>query len=176
VVPQKKANWLIKVYKLRTNTGACAAPGRIGPAMAGFFVEPMPLDYWRLKKSLKLTRNSPPLPCPDSLMRCFGKFIGILRHSSEPDSRRAYCAIIALLVIPTQTLSETVPHFYNRSRAIRYVFPIDGEIVIVAVVFGERRRHSSLASPEIIGRVVFFILAVGRSPPASATSHASDLL
>jgi hypothetical protein len=176
VAPQHQAKWLVKIYRLQAERGVRPCPGRIGPAMAGFFVEPMPLDFWRLKKSPRRSPQSsfPPLPAP--LHRCFDKLRDVLRHSPEPAATSARFAIVTLLAVPTQPPLPTTPNCYNQRLAIRYVFPIDGGIVIVALVFGERRRYSRLASPEIIGRIVFFILAVGRSPPPADSPSSSELL
>ena len=157
-----KSRWQVRVYGSRAPALNRGAPGREGPAMSGFFVEPFPLDFWKLDKSFARTRVSSPFYPP--WIRRFVQNIKSLPLS--PYHRYTCYTIVAFLVIPSASLSESFnqdARKYSSSRSVYYVH--DG-LLIVAVVHTARRRHSRSESPEILGRIVFFITATGRSPPS----------
>ncbi|MBI4963335.1 MAG: hypothetical protein HY913_08660 [Desulfomonile tiedjei] len=130
--------------------------------MSGFFVEPFPLDFWKLEKSFTRSRVFSPFYPP--WVRRFVNNIRCLPLS--PYHRYACYTIVAFLVIPSASLSES----FNQDAKSRSTKPcvcyVPEGFLIVAVLHTARRRYSRSESPEILGRIVFFITAVGRSPPA----------
>jgi hypothetical protein len=158
----KSSKWQVRVYRPRTRVLNRGAPGREGPAMSGFFVEPFPLDFWKLEKSFSRTRVSSPFYPP-----WVRRFINNIRSLPlSPYHRYACYTIVAFLVIPSASLSESFNQDARNQSTARHVFFVHDGLLIVAVVHTARRRHSRSESPEILGRVVFFITAVGRSPPS----------
>ncbi len=56
-ISRNRSKFLVRVCKKgqRVTRGG---PGWAGPALTGFFVEPFPLDFWKLEKSFSLSRPS----------------------------------------------------------------------------------------------------------------------
>jgi len=162
--------WLIRVSRKPASNRSAGGPGRAGPAFADFFVEPLPLDFWKLEKSFATTRATPLLVYPS----CIKRFIkGVRNRIPRPRSQRhrsTYFTFIALLLTPSPTLSDSIATDAKRCSLARRILTLDDGFLIVAVIQTVRRRHSRSESPEILGRIVFFITAVGRSPPACATA------
>ena len=158
----KRSKWQVRVYRPRTRVLNRGAPGREGPAMSGFFVEPFPLDFWKLEKSFAKTRVSSPFYPP--WVRRFVNNIRCLPLS--PYHRYTCYTIIAFLVIPSASLSESFNQDAKSHATNRCVYYVHDGVLIVAVVHTARRRHSRSESPELLGRIVFFIIATGRSPPS----------
>jgi hypothetical protein len=159
---------LIRVGRKPISNGSAGGPGRAGPAFADFFVEPFPLDFWNLEKSFARTRPTPLLVYPS----CIKSFVkGVRNRNPRPLSQRHRCTyftFIALLLIPSPTLSDSIATDAKRCSLTRRILTLDDGFFIVAVIQAIRRPHSRSESPEILGRIVFFITAVGRSPPAVA--------
>jgi hypothetical protein len=156
---------LIRVYRQGSSVGHWGGPGRAGPAMAGFFVEPRPLDFWKLEKSLLRTPTPKLIDCPRYLKRFVKKIRYLVPPAISPYRRYAYFTVLAFLVIPPDQLSETLSQTEKRSQLAQSVCHENDGFMIVAVIQNARRPHSRSESPEILGRIVFFITAVGRSPP-----------
>ncbi len=162
--------WLIRVGRKPAPNGCARGPGRAGPAFADFSVEPFPLDFWKLEKSFVRTRPTPLLVYPS----CIKSFIKRARNRiPRPLSHRhrcTYLTFIALLLTPSPTLSDYIATDAKRCSLARWTLTLDDGFLIVAVIQTVGRLHSKSESPEILGRIVFFITAVGRSPPACATA------
>ncbi len=162
--------WLIRVGRKPAPKGPGGGPGRAGPAFADFFVAPFPLDFWKLETSFARTRPTPLLVYPN----CVKSFIkGVRNRIPRPLSQRhryTYFTFIALLLIPSPTLSDSIATDAKRCSLLRRIFTLDDGFFIVAITQRVRRRYSRSESPEILGRIVFFITAVGRSPPSFATA------
>jgi hypothetical protein len=141
-------------------------PGRVGPAFAGFFVEPFALDFWKLEKSFALSRAFSPFSCSRALKRLSNHVRGVSHQPFLPHHRYAFLTVITYLVIPASTLSDTLNEDGKRFCSTRCLCQVHGGLLVVAVVHTARKRHSRSESPEISGRIVFFITAVGRSPPS----------
>ena len=141
-------------------------PGRAGPAFAGLFVEPFALDFWKLEKSFVLTPSSNPLPCPRAVKRLSNQVRGLSRQPFLPHHRHTLLTVIAFLVIPASTPSASLTEDARRLCSTLCFCQVHGGLLVVAVVHTARKRHSRSDSPEISGRIVFFITAVGRSPPS----------
>lgn len=154
---------LIPVYRHRAGLKYRGGPGRAGPALAGFFVEPFPLDFWKLERSFELTSKSSPLFCAQSIRR----FIRQIRPLS-PYQGYACLTVITYLIIPAPSQSASLTEDAKRCSTTRCWCQVHSGLLIVAVVHTARRRYSRSESPEIPGRIVFFITAVGRSPPSFA--------
>jgi len=165
-VVQKKrtsnSRWQVRVYRPRARALNRGAPGRESPAMSGFFVEPFPLDFWKLEKSFARTRVSSPFYPP-----WIRRFVQNIRSLPLSPYHRYTCyTIVAFLVIPSASLSESFNQDARSYSSSRSVYHVHDGLLIVAVVHTARRRHSRSESPEILGRIVFFITATGRSPPS----------
>ncbi len=168
--PKNSCRWLIRVCRKRTRKRSSGGPGRAGPALTGFFVEPFPLDFWKLEKSFTKSPTTPLLVYP-SCVKSFVKNIRNLNpRTLSPRYRQTYLTFIALLIVPFPTLSDSIADDVKRCSSARRVGAMNGGFVIVALVQRARRRHSKSESPEILGRIIFFIVAVGRSPPNFATA------
>lgn len=157
---------LIRVGRRPASNGLARGPGRAGPAFADFFVQPFPLDFWKLEKSFARTRPTPLLVYP-SFIKSFIK--GVRNRIPRPLSQRhrcTYLTFIALLLIPSPTLSDSIVTDAKRCSLACRILTLDDGFLIITVIQTVRRRHSRSESPEILGRIVFFITAVGRSPPA----------
>jgi hypothetical protein len=140
-------------------------PGRVGPALADFWVEPQPLAYWKLKKSFVRTP-------PYNLSVCrrhMGRFVESARGPiSRPLSPRERClcqTIVTLLFNPFPYSSQSVSEDARRCSSARCAREFHGGLLIVAIVQTARHRHSRSQGPEMLGRIVFFVVATGRSPP-----------
>lgn len=156
---------LIRVYRQGNPRGQWGGPGRAGPAMAGFFVEPRPLDFWQLEKSFQRTPAPKFFASPLYLKRFVKKIRYLVPPVVSPYRRYAYFTVLAFLVIPPSQLTETLNQTEKRSQLAHSVCHENDGFMIVAVIQNARRPHSRSESPEILGRIVFFITAVGRSPP-----------
>jgi hypothetical protein len=162
---KNSCQWLIRVYRKRTRKIASGGPGRAGPTLAGFFVEPLPLDFWKLEKSFTRSPSTPLLVYP-SCVKSFVKNIRNLNpRTLSSRYRHTYFTFIALLIVPFPTLSDSIATDVKRCSSVRRVGAMNGGFIIVALVQRAKRRHSKSESPEILGRIIFFITAVGRSPP-----------
>ena len=157
---------LIRVYRHGNSGGQSGGPGRAGPAMTGFFVEPLPLDFWKLERSLIRT----PIPKFVSSPLCLRRFVKKIRYlvppAISPYRRYACFTVLAFLVIPSSQLSESLNQNEKRCQLAHSVCHQNDGFMIIAVIQNARRPHSRSESPEILGRIVFFITAVGRSPPS----------
>lgn len=142
-------------------------PGRAGPAFTGLFVEPFALDFWKLEKSFILTPASNPFPCHRAVKRLSNHVRGLSRQPLLPHHRTAFLTVIAFLVIPSPTLSDSLSEDARRFSSTLCFCQVHGGLLIVAVLHTARKLHSRSVSPEIPGRIIFFITAVGRSPPSS---------
>lgn len=158
---------LIRVYQPGTPSGRWGGPGRAGPAMTGMFVEPFPLDFWKLERSFVRTPHQHFIPCPHSLRRFVKKIRYLIPPSLSPYHRYACFSVIAFLVIPSSQFSESLDHNEKRCSLAQCVCHQNDGFMIIAVIQSARRPNSRSESPEILGRIVFFITAVGRSPPSS---------
>jgi hypothetical protein len=140
------------------------APGREGPAMADFFAEPLSLDFWKLRKSFVRTRSSALLVCP----RCIGilikKVTGSVASRLSP-SQRVCLVVGTLLLIPLARPLQWFRAEGRRCASTLCACQSWGSVLHEAVGHAARRRHSRSQSPEIPGRIVSFIIAIGRSPP-----------
>ena len=173
--PNNSCQWLIRAYRKKTRKTSLGEPGRAGPAFTGFFVEPLPLDFWKLEKSFTRSSTTPLLVYP-SCVKSFVKNIRNLNpRTLSSRYRHTYFTFIALLIVPFPTLSDSIATDVKRCSSARRVGAMNGGLVIVALVQRARRRHSKSESPEILGRIIFFITAVGRSPPHVATAAMGGL-
>lgn len=141
-------------------------PGREGPALDGLFVEPRPLDFWKLEKSRALSPRSSPIPYPRALKRLLHHVRGLSLQPLVPRYQYTFLTVITYLIIPSSTLSDLVNEDGKRFCSTRSLCQVHGSLLIVAIVHTARSRYSRSRSPEIPGRIVFFITAVGRSPPS----------
>ncbi len=166
----KVSRWQVRVYRPRTRVLDQTAPGREAPAMSCFFVEPFPLNFWKLEKSFARTRVS-----SLSYLLWVRRFVRNLRCLPLPPYHRYTCyTIVAFLAIPSASLSESFNQEARNQSTARHVDFVHDGLLIVAVVHTARRRHSRSESPEILGRIVFFITAVGRSPPSYSALYRRD--
>lgn len=144
---------------------ALVGPGRAGPAMADFWVEPQPLDFWNLKKTFVKT--------PPSDFFIGSQFIELfLRQVRGSDARQlskrqSYVCLTAvvLLFIPFPNSSQFVSEDARRCSSTLCSCDLDSGVLIVAVVQTARYRRSWSQAPETPGRITFFVIATGRSPP-----------
>ncbi len=167
---KNSGQWLIRVYRKKTRKTSSGGPGRAGPALTGFFVEPFPIDFWKLEKSFTKSSTTPLLVYP-SCVKSFVKNIRNLNpRTLSSRYRHTYFTFIALLIVPFPTLSDSIATDVKRCSSARRVGAMNGGFIIVALVQRARRRHSKSESPEILGRIIFFITAVGRSPPRIAAA------
>lgn len=168
--PNNSCRWLARVCRKQTRKSSSGGPGRAGPALTGFFVEPFPLDFWKLEKSFVRSPSNPLLVYP-SCVKSFVKNIRNLNpRTLSSRYRHTYFTFIALLIVPFPTLSDSIANDAKRCSLARRGGTPSGGFVIVAFIQRVRRRHSRSESPEILGRIIFFITAVGRSPPRVATA------
>jgi len=157
-----RSKWQVRVYRPGNHKLNRGGPGREGPAFTGFFVEPFPLDLWKLEKSFARSRTASPFYPP-----WVRRFVNNIRNLPLSPYHRYTCyTIVAFLVIPSASLSESFNQDAKSHSTNRCVYYVHDGFLIVAVVHTARRRHSRSESPEILGRTVFFILATGRSPPS----------
>lgn len=166
---------VIRVYLKRAcRVPSLGGPGRAGPAMAGFFVEPVGLDFWNLEKSFVMTRATGARVFPN----CLRSFVRNIRTLTPltlfPRHRYTYLTFIALLIVPFPVLTDSIASDAKRCSVERRICTLNDGYVLVAVIQTVRRPHSRSESPEILGRVVFFVLAVGRSPPRLVARPQSD--
>lgn len=164
MVPKRRksrSKLLIPVYRHRAGLMHRGGPGRAGPAMTGLFVEPFPLDFWKLEKSFILTPRSEAFLRLQSLKR----LIKQIRPMSQYHGYACF-TVIAYLVVSSPIVSASLNEDAKRCSSSRCFFQIHSGLFIVAVIHAARRRHSRSESPEIPGRIVFFVTAVGRSPPS----------
>jgi hypothetical protein len=166
--PKNSCQWVIRAYRKKTRKTSSGGPGRAGPTLTGFFVEPFPIDFWKLEKSFTRSPSTPLLVYPS----CVTSFVKNIRNLNprtlSSRYRHTYFTFIALLIVPFPTLSDSIADDVKRCSSARRVGAMNGGFVIVALVQRARRRHSKSESPEILGRIIFFITAVGRSPPRVA--------
>ena len=173
--PNNSCQWLIRAYRKKARKTSLGGPGRAGPALTGFFVEPLPLDFWKLEKSFTRSSTTPLLVYP-SCVKSFVKNIRNLNpRTLSSRYRHTYFTFIALLIVPFPTLSDSIATDVKRCSSARRACTLNGGLVIVALVQRARRRHSKSESPEILGRIIFFITALGRSPPHVATAAMGGL-
>ena len=149
-------------------------PGREGPAMADFFAEQQTLDFWKLRKSFVRTRSSALLICP----RCIGvlikKVTGSVARRLSPS--QGICLVVAtLLLIPLARPLQRFRAEGRRCSSTPCACQSRGSVLHEAVGHAARRRHSRSESPEIPGRIVSFITAIGRSPPFFAVGTSQHL-
>jgi hypothetical protein len=149
-------------------------PGREGPAMADFFAEPQTLDFWKLRKSFVRTRSSALQICP----RCIGilikKVTGSVARPLSPSQR--ICLVVGTLVlIPLARPLQWFLAEGRRCASTLCAWQSLGSVLREAVGHAARRRHSRSESPEIPGRIVSFITAIGRSPPFFAVGTSPRL-
>ena len=161
---------LIPVYRHRAGVTCRGGPGRAGPALTGFFVEPFPLDFWKLERSFRQTASYGPVVCATSLKRLLRQI-----RPLSPYHGYACLTVITYLVIPSPTHSDSLNEDVKRCSSARCFYHVHSGLLIVALVHTARRRHSRSESPEIPGRIIFFVTAVGRSPPSFACSKGDDL-
>lgn len=146
---------------------ALSGPGREAPALADFCVEPQLLEFWELKKSFART--------PRLKFAMYGsgiqRVIKIIRHSATrpltPRQRCVCLTMVALLLIPLPHSSQSVRENAIRCSSTRCAYRLHRVLLIVAVEHTARRRHSRAQSPDIPGRIIFFVTATGRSPPSA---------
>ncbi len=161
---------MVRVYRRQSLKGPGAGPGWAGPAFGDFFVEPFPLDFWKLEKSFAKTSGASFLAGPTHRKTFLRNVRNLIPRPFSPRYRYTYFTFIALLIVPTPTLSDSIATDAKRCSLIRRTWTLDDGLFIVTVVQKRRPRHSRSESPEILGRIVFFITAVGRSPPSVAVT------
>jgi hypothetical protein len=174
--PKNSRQWLVRLYPKQTGQSSWGGPGRAGPALADFFVEPFPLDFWKLEKSFTRSPSTPLLVYPSCVKSLIKNFRNLNPRTLSSKYRHTYFTFIALLIVPLPTLSDSIANDAKRCSSARRDGNLNGGFVIVALVQRARRRHSRSESPEIAGRIIFFIVAVGRSPPRFATAARGCLL
>jgi hypothetical protein len=168
VVPKRrksKSELLIPLCRRRAGLSHHGGPGRAGPAMADFFVQPFPLDFWRLEKSYELTAKLGPFISVQNIRRLIRQI-----RPLSPYQGYACLTVITFFVIPSPNQSASLNEDAKRCSLARCFCQVHSGLLVVAVVHTARRRHSRSESPEIPGRIVFFVTAVGRSPPSSFRS------
>lgn len=168
--PKNSCKCLVQAYRKRTHKSSSGGPGRAGPSLSGFFVEPFPLDFWKLEKSFTKSPSTPILVYPSCVKSLIKNIRNLNPRTLSPRYRHTCFTLIALLIVPFPTLSDSIADDAKRCSSARRDGAMTGGFVIVALVQRARRRHSRSESPEILGRIVFFIVAVGRSPPYFATA------
>jgi hypothetical protein len=172
VVPKRrksKSKLLIPLCRRRVGVSQSGGPGRAGPAFTGFFVEPFPLDFWKLEKSFELTARAASFISA----RNIGRLIRQIRPLS-PYQGYACLTVITYFIIPSPTQSDSLNEDAKRCSLTRCFCQVHSGLLVVAVMHAARRRHSKSESPEIPGRIVFFVTAVGRSPPSSFLALSGD--
>jgi len=140
-------------------------PGRAGPALTDFWAEPLPLDYWKLKKSFDRTRASSPI--------LYSRYIApvlrrVLTSATRPLSscgQYTCLTVVTLLLIPFPIPSEAIQADARRCSSSHCAYLLHSGLLIIIVGHAAARRHSRSQSPEIPGRIIFFVTATGRSPP-----------
>jgi hypothetical protein len=138
--------------------------------MAGMFVEPFPLDFWKLERSYVLSSSQNFIACHVSLRRFIKKIRCLVPPAVSPYHRYACFTVLAFLAIPASQIPESLSLNEKQSSEAHSVCHQNDGFLIIAVFQSARRPHSRSMSPEILGRIVFFISAVGRSPPSSLHS------
>lgn len=150
------------------------APGREGPAMADFFAEPLSLDFWKLRKSFVRTRSSALLICPRWIGILIKKVTGSVARPLSP-SQRLCLIVTTLLLMPLARPLQWFRAEGKRCSSTPCACQSRGNVLHEAVGHAARRRHSRSESPEIPGRIVSFITAIGRSPPFFAVGASQRL-
>ncbi len=173
--PKNSCQWLVRLYRKQTRESSAGGPGRAGPALTGFFVEPFPLDFWKLEKSFTKSPSTPILVYPSCVKSLIKNIRNLNPRTLSPRYRHTCFTLIALLIVPFPTLSDSIADDAKRCSLARRDGTMNGGFVIVALVQRAKRRHSRSESPEILGRIIFFIVAVGRSPPCFATAVRESL-
>ncbi|MBI5251768.1 MAG: hypothetical protein HY912_19925 [Desulfomonile tiedjei] len=159
------SKFIVRVYKKGQPATRWGGPGRAGPALDGLFVEPTPLDFWKLEKSFRLSKPSRLFACPKTIRRFVQRFREGSQPTLSPYRRQACLMVIAFFVVPSSNLTDSVSQDARRCSQVPNVSQEHGGLLIIEIVQTSRGRHSRSASPEIPGRIVFFVTAVGRSPP-----------
>jgi hypothetical protein len=157
---------LIGVYKRGKPVTRNGGPGRAGLAFGDFCVEPFPLDFWKLKRSFSLSRPSGRFACPQTIRRLAQRFRLGGHLPLSPYHRQACLMVIAFFVIASPTSTDSVTQDARRISLVPSIGQAHAGLLIVEVVQTSIRRGSRARSPEIPGRIVFFVSAVGRSPPS----------
>ena len=148
-------------------------PGRAGPALADFCVEPLPLDFWKLKRSNVRTPAPVLLICPHRFARFIKRLKGTATDPFVP-SRRHACLLVAILfAIPSATVAAAEGRGGKDYTLALCVCQLDAGTIGTGLKQAPKGRYARWQSPEIPGRVIFFIVATGRSPPCSIVSHRS---
>lgn len=148
-------------------------PGRAGPALGDFCVEPLPLDFWKLKRSYVQTTPPVLLICPHRFARFIKKLQGTVIDPLAPSRRHACLMVAILFTIPSATVSATEGRSGRGYALALCVCQLDAGTVGTGWKQAPKGRHARWQSPEIPGRVIFFIVATGRSPPYTIVSHRS---
>jgi hypothetical protein len=161
---KNRSKFLVRVCKKGQRVTHWGAPGWAGPALTGFFVEPFPLDFWKLEKSFSLSRPSRLFACTKAIRHFAQHFKQGAQPPLSPYRRRACMMVVAFFVIPSPNSTDSVTQ--DARRCSQVVSQEHGGLLIIEIVQTSRARHSKSESPEIPGRIVFFVTAVGRSPPA----------
>jgi hypothetical protein len=157
---------LIRVYKREKPLTRYRGPGKAGLAFGDFCVEPFPLDFWKLKKSFSLSRPSGLFACPQTIRRLAQRFRLGGHLPLSPYHRQACLMVIAFFVIPSPTPTDSLTQDARRISLVPSIGQEHAGLLVVEVVQTSIRRGSRARSPEIPGRIVFFVSAVGRSPPS----------
>lgn len=145
-------------------------PGREIATMGEFCIEPQLLSLWKLKKSVakSLSSHVPVLP------RCIGRSIkrskGPLGHSLSLDQKLAFLSVSAYLLLPSSGTPQLIQAEGTTCSGTRCACRLHGSLLREVVSHTARRRHSRSLSPELPGRIIFFIAAMGRSPPLGSRS------
>ncbi len=148
-------------------------PERAGPAFADFCVEPQLLAFWKLKNSF--VRTPPPhfVICPKCIARFVRQVMGSSSHSLSPSQRFVFLTVATLFLFPSRGPSESLELLIEEGRRCsspRCACKLSGCLLDEAVGQPAMRRHSRSQAPELPGRMVFFTIATGRSPPVPASS------
>lgn len=149
---------------------ALFGPGRADPAPVDFRTKPLPPMIWRLETSFVRT------PAPDPIISNQHSR-PIIKQALSSTMRRLYqhqgCVPPAATKPPlTQltTASESIREYSKYYSANSCIKLFHRSSLIISVVPTAARRHCRSLSPEIPGRIVFFVIETGRSPPLGGSS------
>jgi hypothetical protein len=162
---KNRSKLVVRVYRKGQRVARWGGPGWAGPAFGGLFVEPLPLDFWKLEKSFTLSTPSRLFAYPKAIRRFAQRFRQGSPTPLSPYRKRACMMVIAFFVIPSPSLTDSVTQDARRCSQFPHVSQEHGGLLIIEIVQTSIARHSRSESPEIPGRIVFFVTAVGRSPP-----------
>jgi hypothetical protein len=136
-------------------------PGRAGPAPTDFRAKPKPRRFWRLATSSVRTPESSPIIGNQHISPITANTLSfttrrLLQHQSGD---------IPLEARPVTNGPESIRE-HARHLSTSFCTNVSHRtLLVISVVPTAALRHCRSQSPEIPGRIVFFTIETGRSPP-----------